>query len=69
MMLSFDGRIILIKAVLGSIPSYNLSLFRAPLGVINHLEILRKRFLWGGCYEIPKIHWVSWSKVLAPKTV
>ncbi|GJZ76785.1 putative RNA-directed DNA polymerase [Tanacetum coccineum] len=43
--LSIGGR--LIKSVLGSIPIYFLSLFKAPLKVINTLESLRRRFFWG----------------------
>ncbi|GKC11569.1 putative RNA-directed DNA polymerase [Tanacetum coccineum] len=42
--LSIRGRLTLIKSVLGSIPIYFLSLFKAPVKVINLLESIRSRF-------------------------
>ena len=45
--LSFGGRITLVKAVLGSLPTFYLSLFKAPQGVLESLEKIRRRFLWG----------------------
>lgn len=43
--LSFGGRLTLIKSVLGSLPTYYLSCFKAPIKIINELERLRRRFL------------------------
>ncbi|GJW74221.1 reverse transcriptase domain, reverse transcriptase zinc-binding domain protein [Tanacetum coccineum] len=45
--LSIGGRLTLLKSVLGSIPIYFLSLFKAPLKVIKYIESLRSRFFWG----------------------
>ncbi|GKC41704.1 putative RNA-directed DNA polymerase, eukaryota, reverse transcriptase zinc-binding domain protein [Tanacetum coccineum] len=45
--LSIDGRLTLVKAVLGSLPIYYLSLFKAPSLVIDALETIRRRFFWG----------------------
>lgn len=39
----------------------------APEGVIETLQRLRNRFLWGGSDERKVIHWISWDKVTAPK--
>ncbi|GJY94314.1 RNA-directed DNA polymerase, eukaryota [Tanacetum coccineum] len=36
--LSVGGRLTLIKSVLGTIPTYYMSLFKAPEGVLSHLE-------------------------------
>ncbi|KAJ0870075.1 putative RNA-directed DNA polymerase [Helianthus annuus] len=65
--LSFGGRVTLIEAVLGNLPTYYLSLFNAPAQVIKHLERLRRKFLWGGCTDKNKISWAPWYKVVAPK--
>ncbi|KAL4558591.1 hypothetical protein LXL04_036792 [Taraxacum kok-saghyz] len=65
--LSFGGRLSLVKSVLGSIPIYYLSLFRAPCSVIDMLERSRKRFLWGGCENKKPICWVAWKVALAEK--
>lgn len=67
--LSFGGRLTLIKAVLGSLPTYYFSLFLAPNCVLDLLEKIRRRFLWGGCDEKRKINWVPWDKVIAEKEI
>lgn len=54
--LSFGGRLTLIKSVLGSLPTYYLSLFKAPLGVLDTLEKIRRNFLWAGGVDKNKIH-------------
>ena len=57
--LSFGGRLTLLKSVLGNLPTYYLSLFKSPVGVLEELEKIRRSFLWGGCDGCKKIHWVS----------
>lgn len=54
--LSFGGRLTLIKSVLGNLPTYFMSLFKAPSGVLEELEKIRRRFLWGGQEDKKKIH-------------
>jgi len=46
--LSVGGRLTLIKAVLGSIAIYNMSIFKTPITVVNTLESLRNKFFIGG---------------------
>ena len=46
--LSFGGRLTLIKSVLDCLPTYYMSLFKAPQGIIDQLDKIRRRFLWGG---------------------
>lgn len=43
--LSKGGKMVLLKSMLTSVPSYFLSLFRAPNAIINHLERLMRDFL------------------------
>lgn len=45
--LSIGGRLTLIKSVLGSLPLYFLSVFRAPAMVVKKLESLLLNFFWG----------------------
>ncbi|KAJ0545597.1 putative RNA-directed DNA polymerase [Helianthus annuus] len=65
--LSFAGRVILVKSVLGSLPNYYLSLYKCPSGVLKVLEGIRRKFLWGGSLVNNKIRWVKWEKVVASK--
>ncbi|CAN1778943.1 Putative ribonuclease H protein At1g65750 [Linum perenne] len=64
-LLSSGARLVLIKSVLASLPTYHLSLFKAPIRVINSLEKIQRRFLWEGTSEHKRIHWVDWSSVKA----
>ena len=57
--LSFGGRMTLAKAVLGNLPTFYLSLFAAPSGVIEALEKIRRNFIWGGPENESKIKWVA----------
>nr|GEY71081.1 reverse transcriptase domain, reverse transcriptase zinc-binding domain protein [Tanacetum cinerariifolium] len=63
--LSIDGSLTLLKSVLGSIPIYYLSLFKAPLKVIKYIESLRSRFFWGFKDDHRGISWVNWDSILA----
>ncbi|GKA93152.1 RNA-directed DNA polymerase, eukaryota, partial [Tanacetum coccineum] len=45
--LSVGGRLTLIKSVLGAIPTYYMAFFKAPEGVLSHLERLRHSFFLG----------------------
>ncbi|GKC15546.1 hypothetical protein Tco_1012328 [Tanacetum coccineum] len=63
---SYGGRLTLVKSVLGSLPLYYFSLFRAPLKVINVLEGIRRQFFLGGAHgDSRKISWIAWDKVLS----
>nr|KAJ0212898.1 hypothetical protein LSAT_V11C400187120 [Lactuca sativa] len=65
--LSFGGRLTLVNSVLNSLPLYYFSLFRAPRKIINLLDSIRRRFLWGGDDDKKKINWVAWDMVNKPK--
>ncbi|GJR58154.1 tetratricopeptide-like helical domain-containing protein [Tanacetum coccineum] len=62
--LSVRGRLTLIKSILGSIHVYYLSLFKAPLKVINLLESIRARFFWGFKEGSRGISWVKWNNII-----
>ncbi|KAL9997682.1 putative RNA-directed DNA polymerase [Helianthus debilis subsp. tardiflorus] len=64
--LSIGGRVTLIKSVLDCLPSYYFSLFKAMRKIINVLEVLIWRFLWGGSDDVRKMSWVSWEVVTKP---
>ncbi|XP_021992095.1 uncharacterized protein LOC110888906 [Helianthus annuus] len=66
-LLSFGGRITLIRSVLVSLPIYYFSLYKAPVKVVKDLECLIKKFLWGGSSEVNKTHWVAWDRITIDK--
>ncbi|MFS7918598.1 putative RNA-directed DNA polymerase [Helianthus anomalus] len=65
--LSFAGRMTLAKAVLGSLPSYFLSLFSAPNCIINKLEKIRRDFVWGKPSSGHKMRWIQWEVIMKAK--
>ncbi|MFS8023979.1 putative RNA-directed DNA polymerase [Helianthus anomalus] len=67
--LSFAGRVSLAKSVLGSIPSYFLSLFAAPKCVLNKLEKIRRDFVWGFSDSNKKCRWVRWERMQKSKKI
>nr|GEX33716.1 RNA-directed DNA polymerase, eukaryota, reverse transcriptase zinc-binding domain protein [Tanacetum cinerariifolium] len=65
--LSICGRFTLLKAVLGVIPIYHMSLFKVPLQVLRNMESIRARFFNGIDTKSKKLSWVRWTNVMASK--
>lgn len=63
-MLSYRGRITLIKAVLSTMPLHYMQAFKLPVGVIKHIDKMRKNFLWKGNETCKSINYlVNWERV------
>ncbi|XP_022041315.1 uncharacterized protein LOC110943892 [Helianthus annuus] len=65
--LSMGGRLTLLKSVLSSIPIYYLSLYKAPVKVIDKIESMMKKILWAGSSNGNKVYWVAWETVCTTK--
>nr|GEV14197.1 RNA-directed DNA polymerase, eukaryota, reverse transcriptase zinc-binding domain protein [Tanacetum cinerariifolium] len=65
--LSIGGRLTLLKAVLGSMPIYHMSLFKVPKIILHRMESIRCHFFNGIEQNSKKAIWVKWNKVLAAK--
>nr|GEX96289.1 RNA-directed DNA polymerase, eukaryota [Tanacetum cinerariifolium] len=46
--LSIGGRLTLFKSVLGAVPLYTLSIYKAPVGVLHEMEMIHNKFCIGG---------------------
>ncbi|KAL4383150.1 hypothetical protein GQ457_15G021490 [Hibiscus cannabinus] len=66
-LLSFAGRLTLVKSVLASLPVYFISLFPLPAAVNSTLTSLIIRFLWGAL-ESKVIYWIRWETLCLPKS-
>nr|GEU52096.1 neutral ceramidase [Tanacetum cinerariifolium] len=66
-LLSIGGRLTLLKSVLGSTPIYNMSIFKVPKLVLNHMERLHRDLFYGVKDGDRQIAWIKWSKLLASK--
>ncbi|GKE78971.1 RNA-directed DNA polymerase, eukaryota, reverse transcriptase zinc-binding domain protein [Tanacetum coccineum] len=65
--LSIGGRLTLLKSVLGSTPIYYMSMFKAPVHVLNKLESIRSHFFNGMDPNVRKMTFVKWDNVLDSK--
>ncbi|GJR88045.1 hypothetical protein Tco_0212056 [Tanacetum coccineum] len=65
--LSVEGRLTLLKSVLGSTPIYNLSIYKAPKSVLHSMESLRRNFFNGSQCNERKIAWIKWTTTLASR--
>lgn len=65
--MSIGARLSLIKSTMSHLPLYYMSLFKAPITVINKLERMQRQFLWGDGLIKRKIHLVGWDKVSKSK--
>ncbi|XP_050241121.1 uncharacterized protein LOC126690018 [Quercus robur] len=67
-LLSQAGKEVMIKAVVQSIPTYSMSVFKIPVGLCKDIEAMIRRFWWGQG-DSKKIHWVKWSTLSSSKTM
>lgn len=61
-------RLTLIKSILINLPTYYMSIFEMPKGIVRKLEQLFRKFLWGDKKDSKKVHLVPWSQVIKPKS-
>ncbi|KAA0039770.1 LINE-1 retrotransposable element ORF2 protein [Cucumis melo var. makuwa] len=66
-MLSKGGKITLIKSSLASLPTYQLSIFKAPVSTCKNIEKTWRNFLWKNPPETHKLHLVNWAKITSSK--
>lgn len=66
-LLSFAGRLTLIKSVMCNLPIYYLSLLKIPVGVAKAIEKIQANFLWGRSDLRRKVHMVRWDTVTKSK--
>ena len=68
-LLSKPGKEVLIKAVIQAIPTYMMSIFKIPDGLIDEIHRLLARFWWGSNETSRKMHWCSWDSLCKPKSM
>lgn len=65
--LSKGGRLVLLKSVLASPPTYFLSLLHIPASVERKIEKCQRDFLWGKWDNKEGMHMVAWEDICKPK--
>nr|XP_027120329.1 uncharacterized protein LOC113737276 [Coffea arabica] len=64
-LLSFGGKMVLVRHVLASLPMYLLQVVNPPKAVLTRLGTICNSFLWDNKGE-RRIHWSSWDKLCFP---
>lgn len=64
---SGGGKEINIKSVVQAIPTYAMSCFRLPKGLLDKISSLCARFWWGLTETKKRIHWKRWQELCKPK--
>jgi ribonuclease HI len=57
----------LIKSILQSLPTYAMSVFKFPAGLLEDLTKMVRDFWWGDEENRKKLHWMSWDRLARPK--
>ena len=68
-LLSQADKEIMTKVVVQSIPTYSMSVFRLPIGLLKDIEAMIQNFWWGCSENSRKIHWVRWETICSSKLV
>lgn len=55
------------KAVVQATPTYMISIFKIPDGILDSIHSLMAHFWWGLSANNRKIHWHSWPSLFLPK--
>ncbi|KAK8309720.1 hypothetical protein V6Z12_D02G142200 [Gossypium hirsutum] len=66
-LLSYGGKEVFIKSVLQSIPTYALSVFFAPEGILEKIQLMISRMWWSGKDKSRGWNSLVWDRVCFPK--
>lgn len=66
--ISMAGRLVLLNAVIDSLPIFWFKLYLIPPSVLKSIVEIRRSFIWDHSeHGNPKIHLISWEKMTLPK--
>ncbi|CAA7027943.1 unnamed protein product [Microthlaspi erraticum] len=65
-LLSKGGKEVLLKSVAQALPTYVMSCFLLPLGIIKKLQSAISNFWWSNKQTSRGIHWIAWDKICIP---
>lgn len=66
-MLSKGGKITLINSLLTSLPTYQMSVFKAPPSIYRNIEQTWRNFFWKHPNDNNKLHLIKCSVITSPK--
>ena len=66
--LSKSGRLVLIKAVISSILTFYMLVFKVPVSVAMKIEKMKRDFFWGDGIQKKSMHLVDWNNICISKS-
>ncbi|CAA7038820.1 unnamed protein product [Microthlaspi erraticum] len=66
-LLSSAGKLVMLKSVLSSMPTYSMSCFKIPVSLSKRIQSVLTRFWWDANPEKKKMCWVAWNKLTRGK--
>nr|XP_009768991.1 PREDICTED: uncharacterized protein LOC104219920 [Nicotiana sylvestris] len=66
-MLSYSGRVQLIKSILFGVQTYWAQIFLIPKKIMKMIETICRTFLWTGSSEFSKKTLIAWDRICQPK--
>ncbi|CAA7029802.1 unnamed protein product [Microthlaspi erraticum] len=67
-LLSSAGKLVLLKSVLSSMPTYAMSCFKLPVSLSTRIQSVLTRFWWDANPEKRKMCWIAWKKLTRGKS-
>ncbi|XP_018463519.1 uncharacterized protein LOC108834691 [Raphanus sativus] len=65
-LLSKGGKEVQIKSVAQAVPTYSMSCYLLPQGIIDKLESAVSNFWWSSSQNNRGLHWIAWDKICVP---
>ncbi|CAA7055077.1 unnamed protein product [Microthlaspi erraticum] len=66
-LLSSAGKLVLLKSVLSSMPTYSMSCFKLPISLCKRIQSVLTRFWWDANPDKKKMCWIAWHKLTRGK--
>lgn len=65
--LSRAGKLIMLRTVIATMPSFAMSCFKLPLTLCAEIHYVLTRFWWDKTSNMRKVSWIVWKKMARPK--
>lgn len=66
-LLTHGGKEVMLKSVVGAIPTYAMGIIRFPATICDEMEKIHNSFWWQSSKTNQGIHWLSWERMALPK--
>ena len=65
-LLSKGGKEVQIKSVAQAVPTYGMSCYLLPQGIVEKIKSVISNFWWSSSQNNRGLHWIAWDKICVP---